>query len=82
MDPLNPDEPIGKSKAAAYKAVMQTAISRYILCVPLFLPALALLGIEKLRLMPKNFVLRTTLELSLFFCELYLAVPLAVAAYP
>jgi hypothetical protein len=32
--------------------------------------------------MPRNFTVRTTLELSMFFLELYLAVPIAIAAYP
>lgn len=55
MDPKFPDKPIGVSKAAANQAVIQTAISRYILCIPLFIPSFCLYTIERARLMPKNF---------------------------
>ena len=82
FDPEDHDQIVGISKVAAKKAVMETAISRYVLCVTLFLPALALYGIERAHLMPRNRLLCTTLELSLFFGELYLAVPLAIALYP
>lgn len=61
---------------------METAISRYILCFPLFLPSAALFAVEKMKMMPRNFALRTMLELSFFTCELYIAVPLAIAFYP
>jgi hypothetical protein len=37
---------------------------------------------EKLRIMPKNRALRTCVEMSFFFTELYCAVPLAIAMYP
>ena len=82
FDPEDHDQVVGISKVAAKKAVMETAISRYVLCVTLFLPALALYGIERAHLMPRNRILCTALELSLFFGELYLAVPLAIALYP
>jgi hypothetical protein len=42
LHPENPNQVIGKSQAAASKAVMETAISRYILVLPLFLPPIAL----------------------------------------
>jgi len=82
VDPENPDVVIGKSQAAAYKAVMQTAISRYILCVPLFLPSFLIYSFERFKIMPRNRYLRTCVEMSFFFTELYCAVPLAIAMYP
>lgn len=82
FDPNNQEDIIGKSKIAAKKAVVQTAVSRYILTVTIFIPSMLLFAIERAKIMPRNFALKTTLELSLFFCELYLAVPLAIAAYP
>ena len=44
----------GKSKICAKKAVFETAESRIILVCPIFLPALAIFVLEKVRLMPKN----------------------------
>lgn len=73
---------LGKSKVAARLAVDQTANSRFFLAVPIFLPALILLFIEKRRLMPKNFYVKTCLEFSLFTFELYCAVPFAIGIYP
>ena len=61
---------------------MQTAISRYVLCVPLFLPSFLIYWFERLRIMPKNRVLRMCTEMTFFFTELYCAVPLAIAMYP
>ena len=57
----------------------QTAVSRYILTVTIFVPSMLLYLIERMKVMPKNFGIRTTLEMSLFFLELYMAVPLAIA---
>ena len=52
----NPEtgESLGKSTACAKAAVMQTASSRIVLALPVSLPAFALIGLEKARLMPKN----------------------------
>lgn len=75
-------EVVGTSKAAAKKAVIQTAISRYVLSVPLFLPPLALMGIEKIGMLPKGPSALLALQMTLFGFELYLAAPLAVAYYP
>jgi len=82
VDPANPSMTIGKSQAAASKAVMETSISRYILAIPILLPATALYFIERARLMPASFALQTLLQMSLFFCEMYIAVPLGIAFYP
>ena len=48
-------EILGKSRLAAKMAVTETAISRYILTIPILFPALALYAIERKRLMPSNF---------------------------
>ena len=82
VDPSNPDVVIGKSQAAAHKAVIQTAISRYALCLPLFLPSLLIYSCEKLRIMPKKNPMLTAVQMTFFFGELYFAVPLAIAIYP
>ena len=72
----------GKSKACAKKAVTQTAISRYVLAIPIFLPPVLLLLTEKVGMMPRNFYLKTFVEVSYIALELYLAVPMAIAMYP
>jgi hypothetical protein len=83
IDVVTPDgQVVGLSKAAAKKAVVQTAISRYVLSVPLFIPPLALFMIEKMKMMPKGAQAMIALQLCIFGFELYLAAPLAVAFYP
>lgn len=73
---------VGKSKIAAKQAVSQTANSRFFLAIPIFFPPIMLYLIEKRRMMPNNFYLRTILELSLIATELYFAVPFAIGVYP
>ena len=48
------NEPIGKSKAVAKKAVWQTASSRIFMAAPIALPAFALIGMERMGMIPKN----------------------------
>jgi hypothetical protein len=43
---------------------------------------MALYWIEKKRLMPKNFYVRTSLEAFFIGLELYFAVPVGIALYP
>ena len=81
-DPGNPEQPLGVSKAAAQKAVTQTAISRYILNVPIILPSLVFLSLEKMRLMPKAKSAQSLVQAFVFYLELYLAVPIGVSVYP
>lgn len=71
----------GKSKKCAEKAVMQTSISRVGLVLTIFAPPIALMGLEKAHLIPKNKVLKFGLETSLLVSELYFAVPLGLAMY-
>lgn len=83
IDVLDEDlKSYGKSQACAKIAVTQTAISRYLLAVPIIFPGLAMLLIEKMNMVPKVKPLRVTLELTLVAMELYLAVPLGIAYYP
>jgi hypothetical protein len=72
----------GKSKVAAHKAVAQTANSRFFLAIPIFIPPAILYSIERMHLMPKNFFLRTSIEILCICFELYFAVPFAIGAYP
>ena len=73
---------IGKSKIAAKVAVNQTANSRFFLAIPIFIPPFILYYIERMHMMPKNFYLKTLLEISAICFELYFAVPFAIGAYP
>lgn len=82
FDPNEPEVPLGKSKAAAYSAVVQTATSRYILNWPLFLPSLLFLAMERARVLPTAFLPKTILETGVFFMGLYYAVPMGIAYYP
>lgn len=54
FDPNNLKVPVAQSKTAARKAVLQTAVSRIVMALPIFYPPLALLGIDTLGLMPKG----------------------------
>ena len=82
IDLVEPLVPLGKSQAAAQLAVTQTAFSRTLFAVPIMFPAFILYGMERMRLMPKAFGPLTTLQLSLFFMKLSIAVPLGTAFYP
>lgn len=46
------------------------------------LPALALLAMERTKILPKAFLPLTMLQMSLFFMKLSIAVPLGTAFYP
>ena len=46
--------PIGKSKIAAKTAVMQTASSRILMALPICIPAVFLIGMERARIYPAN----------------------------
>jgi len=86
IDVINPETgeivDVGKSKLCARRAVEQTALSRIFLNVTIFLPPLALVAIERARMMPKNFYLKSLLEGTMIVGELYLAVPTGIAMFP
>jgi len=75
-------EDLGKSRKAAYDAVLSTAISRIFLNVTIFLPPIALVAIERVHMMPSNWYLKTLIEAILISGELYLAVPTGIAMFP
>ena len=60
---------------------MQTSVSRIFLVLTIFVPPVCLLALERARMMPKNKVLKFSVELSLLCLELYFAVPLGLALY-
>ena len=62
--------------------MLQTAISRVFLNVTIFLPPLALIALERAHLMPKNFYLKTLVEVLMITGELYLAVPVGISMFP
>lgn len=77
------EQTYGKSKVAAKKAIGQTAFSRFLLPLPvLFFPALAQLGLTKLRLWPtRRLYIAKLLELSLCAVSLTVALPMSVAMF-
>ena len=80
VDPAS-GESVGKSKKAAMKAVTQTAFSRSLLAVPIFIPSMVMIAMERARILPKSVVPLTTLQMTLFFAQLYIAVPFSVAIF-
>lgn len=80
-DPADMNEPIGISRTAARRAVLQTAVSRMLLCLPMLGPGFALYGIEKFGLMPASFFASTVLQMFLFVVELYYELPLCLAMF-
>ena len=81
-DPANPKDSVIVSKSAARRAVLQTATSRFILALPMLVPAFALYGIERMGWMPASFIGSTLVQMILFTIELYVALPLGISAYP
>jgi hypothetical protein len=76
------DKDYGKSKKAGKKAIMETALSRVVLPLPvLFFPALTNFMLEKLRLWPRNHLAGKFLELSLCCCSLTFALPMSIALF-
>ena len=76
------DVDYGKSKKASQKAVMETALSRFFLPLPvLFFPAIVTSILDKLRLLPKNLVIRRALELGLVSIALSVGLPMSIALY-
>lgn len=81
-EPSDMNNPVLNSKSAARKAVLQTAVSRFILPAPMIIPALILFVVEKVGLMPPSFVGKTLLQMSLFATKLYYSMPISLSAYP
>lgn len=52
------------------------------MAVPIFIPPFFLYAVERKNMMPRNFYLKTLLEILAISFELYCAVPFAIGAYP
>lgn len=72
----------GQSQTCAKHAVFQTAVSRFIVMLPMFGPAFALYAIERMKMMPKTALGVSLLQFVLLFLDLYVSVPLSISAYP
>jgi hypothetical protein len=67
---------------AGKKAIMETAVSRFVLPLPvLFFPAFANAILEKMRLWPKGVATGKFLELGLCICSLTFALPMSIALF-
>ena len=72
----------GKSKVAGRKAILESALSRFILPLPaLFLPAIFNFILEGLGLIPADPVLGKILECSIIAFSLTFALPLSIALF-
>ena len=73
----------GESNKAAKKAVIQSATTRAILAWPcVFGPALAMWGMDALRLTPKHKVGKTAIDLFICTLGLALALPFSLSFFP
>ena len=72
----------GKSRACAIKANIETSSSRIVMALPMFGPPIIFFLLEKMRLLPKNVVLLTSLQCTIFLIELLVSAPLCVALFP
>jgi sideroflexin-5 len=67
---------------AGKKAIMETAVSRFVLPLPvLFFPAFANAILEKMRLWPKGVAAGKFMELGLCICSLTFALPMSIALF-
>jgi len=81
FDVNNLKEPVAQSKTAARKAVLQTAVSRIVMALPIFWPALAMLGIDVAGIMPRGYGLGA-LQGVLICSQLFFAASFGAAAFP
>lgn len=67
---------------AGKKAVMETAMSRFVMPFPvLFVPTILNYLLSKARLLPRNTIARNCLELSFCTVSLLVGLPLSVALF-
>jgi len=55
---------------------------RYLLALPIFIPSISMLAIQRVGILPRSFVGLTMLQTLLFIVELYIGGPLANACQP
>jgi len=76
------DQCYGQSPTAGRKAIFQTAMSRFILPLPVMFAPIALSSLFSMaRLLPKNQALRNCMELSFCTIGLLFGLPMSVALY-
>jgi hypothetical protein len=76
------DTCFGQSPIAGKQAVFETALSRFVLPLPvMFFPTVLNAIMVKLRLLPKNQVLRNCFELSFVTFGLLVGLPMSLALY-
>ena len=63
-------------------AILQTSTSRILFSLPMFIPPLILMCLERARMMPGNKAGKLSIEITLMILYLYLAAPLGLALYP
>lgn len=72
----------GKSKLAAKRAITETAVSRFVLPLPvLFFPAIMNYALVKVKLWPRNIVAGKLLETVLCCTSLAVALPMSIALF-
>lgn len=81
LDP-NTMQPVGISKEAAKTARFQTASSRLVMSGTMLITGFLQLGLDKLRLMPKNKHAVMGIQTALTALQLIVAVPLSVGMFP
>lgn len=81
---INPEtnQPLGLSKKCAEVAVYNTAVSRFGMAAPLFIPAILFFAFDKIKMVPTQKHARILFEMGLCFLNCYMAVPLSVAMFP
>lgn len=72
----------GRSQTIGKKAVLTTALTRFIMPIPpLLLPTLAFYYLENKHMIPKNKIAKVSLETTIFFASLSIAPPLACSLF-
>ena len=61
---------------------MQTAVSRIFLVTTMFVAPITVMAVEKAKLTPTRAPSKLAFELSLVFCQLYFAIPIALGYFP
>ena len=81
---INPEtkKPVGLSKKCASVAVFDTASSRFVMASTIFIPAVSMLALEKLKVVPTGKLAKGLLDFGLIFLVCYSSVPLSVAMFP
>jgi len=82
VNPDNPNQVIGKSQAAAKKAVLETAISRVVFSSTIILPSLGFFILEKTHMMPQQLFWKTCIQILFCYFEATISVPITLGCFP